>query len=172
MRKALVLALTAFSIVGFNVSEVSASNAGRSAPLAYQLFCLKSPNECRGSSRKDVILTSSAWAKLDRVNRAVNAKIRPRSDSSVDAWTVGAASGDCEDFALTKRRHLIQLGFPSSALRMAVVRTRRGEGHAVLVVRTTKGDRILDNRTNSIKSWQQSDLRLITIASSDPLKWR
>lgn len=172
MRTALVLALTVCSISFANISEAAASTSGRSAPLAYQLFCLKSPADCRGGGRQHVDLSTKTLAKLNSVNRAVNSKMRARNDGSADSWTIGATSGDCEDFALSKRRRLIQLGLPSSALRMAVVRTRRGEGHAVLVVRTSKGDRILDNRTNSIKSWHQSDLRLVSMATANPLKWR
>ena len=72
---------------------------------------------------------------------------------------------------MSKRKALIAAGFPASALRLAVVKTRQGEGHAVLVVKTDKGDRILDNRTNAIRAWKQSDLRPIKIAGANPLSW-
>lgn len=172
MNRTLVLALAACLTASIGISEAAAASSGRSAPLAYQLFCLKSPDHCRAGSRQQVDLTSKTMAKLHRVNRSVNGAIRARNDRGADTWSIGASSGDCEDYALTKRRHLIQLGIPSGALRMAVVRTRRGEGHAVLVVRTTQGDRILDNRTNSIKSWRQTDLQLVSMATSNPLKWQ
>ncbi|WP_353646645.1 transglutaminase-like cysteine peptidase [Mesorhizobium sp. WSM2239] len=151
-------------------SEVRFNSRGK-APLAYQLFCLKSPRECRGGGKASVHLTPQLLSKLDLVNRSVNRAIRPRNDFQADTWSLSPASGDCEDYALTKRQRLLKLGVPASALRLAVARTGRGEGHAVLVVRTSSGDRILDNRTNLIRNWHQTDLRLVKMAGANPLKW-
>ena len=99
----------------------------------------------------------------------------PVEDASTDAgdvWQVGVAAGDCEEFALTKRRNLIALGWPSRALRIAVARTGSGEGHAVLVVKSSRGDLVLDNRTDEIKPWTQTDLRWVKIQSGDnPRLW-
>ena len=58
------------------------------------------------------------------------------------------------------------------ALRMAVVRTSKGEGHAVLVVKTSKGDLVLDNIKKTIVSRQQTDYRWIAIASQNPSAWQ
>lgn len=146
-------------------------NRRAKAPLAYQLFCLKSPNECRGGGKKSIHLTPQLLSKLDAVNRSVNRAIRPRNDFRADTWSLNPANGDCEDYALTKRKRLLKLGFPASALRLAVARTGRGEGHAVLVVRTSAGDRVLDNRTNSIRDWHQTDLSLVKMAGANPLRW-
>ncbi len=44
--------------------------------------------------------------------------------------------GDCEDYALLKRKMLMQAGWPREALLMTVVRDKKGEGHAVLTVKT------------------------------------
>ncbi|MNL69638.1 hypothetical protein D3C87_1945270 [compost metagenome] len=55
---------------------------------------------------------------------------------------------------------------------MAVARTRSGEGHAVLVVKTSKGDLVLDNRSSAIKPWRSTDLRWVKIQSGDnPKRW-
>ena len=87
-------------------------------------------------------------------------------------WNVGTTSGDCEDFALTKRRALIRAGIPASSLLMAVARTRYGEGHAVLVARTTAGDFVLDNRGNALREWHRTDLSWLKIASAEnPRIW-
>lgn len=51
-----------------------------------------------------------------------------------DDWQEGQATGDCEDFALTKRSALIAAGMPADKLRVLVLRNRSG-GHAVLAVR-------------------------------------
>ena len=41
---------------------------------------------------------------------------------------------------------LIQAGWPREALLITVVRDKKGEGHAVLTVKTDKGEFILDNQ--------------------------
>ncbi len=61
--------------------------------------------------------------------------------------------GDCEDYVLEKRRRLHALGIPLSNLLITVVRKPDGEGHAVLTVRTTEGDLILDNLSDEVKLW-------------------
>ena len=44
--------------------------------------------------------------------------------------------GDCEDYVLLKRRMLMQAGWPREALLITVVRDKKGDGHAVLTVKT------------------------------------
>ncbi|NBN63011.1 hypothetical protein GWI72_09915 [Microvirga tunisiensis] len=143
------------------------------APKAYLVFCIRNPGECRGDrSSVDVVSYSPQLvAKLNRVNNQVNRSITWVKESG-DSWKVGGRTGDCEDFALTKRSQLIKLGVPAGALRMAVVRTREGEGHAVLVVKTTKGELVLDNIKKTIVSRQQTDYRWIAIASQNPGAWQ
>ena len=154
-----------------NAAGKYGSNRANAAPLAYQLYCLKNPRECKGGGRKTIHVAAGTMSKLSSVNRAVNRSIRARNDSKADVWSSNVSVGDCEDYALTKRRRLLEMGFPAAALRMAIARTSTGEGHAVLVVRTDKGDRVLDNRTDSIMGWNQSGLRLVKMAGPDPLRW-
>jgi predicted transglutaminase-like cysteine proteinase len=59
--------------------------------------------------------------------------------------------GDCEDFALLKRKLLVEGGWPPSTLLVTAVQTAQGEPHAVLVVRTNRGDYALDNKTDAIR---------------------
>jgi predicted transglutaminase-like cysteine proteinase len=56
---------------------------------------------------------------------------------------------------LMKRQALARLGWPPSALLVTVVRDRRGQGHAILTVRTDQGDLILDNLNSNVVSWRQ-----------------
>lgn len=140
------------------------------APLAYQLFCLKNRNECKGGGAGQVRLSAQLMNKLVSVNQSVNASMRFTSDRK-EAWTVGASRGDCEDFALTKRSRLIRLGVPAGALRIAVARNSKGEGHAVLVVKTSSGDLVLDNARHTIIKRHQTGYRWIAMASSDPSRW-
>lgn len=144
------------------------------APFAFVKFCKNNPADCtRGAGAATIALDAVRERELRRVNATVNRSIRAVNDSDGrDVWQAGVASGDCEDFALTKRRKLISLGWSPRALRMAVVRTRSGEGHAVLVVKTSRGDLVLDNRTGIIKPWRQTDLSWVKIQSGDnPRLW-
>lgn len=144
------------------------------APFAHVRFCVQNPSQCSaGGGASVMVMTSYREAQLRRINAQVNGTIRPTNEATnTDVWQIGANAGDCEDFALTKRQRLIAAGWSPRALRMAVVRTRSGEGHAVLVVKTNQGDLVLDNRTGAIKPWKNTDLRWVKIQSSDnPKRW-
>ena len=58
--------------------------------------------------------------------------------------------GDCEDYVLLKRKLLMQAGWPREALLITVVRDKKGDGHAVLTVKTDRGEYILDNQTGDL----------------------
>jgi predicted transglutaminase-like cysteine proteinase len=80
--------------------------------------------------------------------------------------------GDCEDYALQKRKLLMQAGWPREALLMTVVRDHNGNGHAVLTVKTDRGEYILDNQTNDILLWADTGYRFVKRQSqSDPNVW-
>lgn len=146
-------------------------------PFAHILFCARNPSECQDNHGASVVLlTPERLKELSTLNRKINRAIRGRNDSDAsmngDLWQVNVKSGDCEDFALTKRSRLISIGWSSRALRIATAVTRSGEGHAVLIVRTDRGDLVLDNRFNTIKNFDKTDLRLEMIQSeADPLVW-
>jgi Predicted periplasmic protein len=144
------------------------------APLGFVNYCVKNSDDCRPSQGPDVVpLTYAKLRELRQVNFQINRAIAPMNDSEgTDEWRADAASGDCEDYALAKRRALIRKGWPANSIRLAVTYTPDNIGHAVLVVRTTGGDMVLDNRTNSVLEWQQTDLRWVMIQSgSNPLYW-
>lgn len=146
-------------------------------PFAQVLFCAQNPAECRDNNGVSVVsLTDDEMLQLKDVNTSVNRTIIGRNDPgnelNGDVWKVNVRSGDCEDFALTKRSKLISMGWSSRALRIATAYTPSGEGHAVLVVRTDQGDLVLDNRKSSIKNWRDTDLRWDKIQSgTDPYVW-
>lgn len=60
---------------------------------------------------------------------------------------------DCEDFALEKRQALISAGVPETALYLAVAATERIGLHAVLIISTVEGDFVLDNLTDWLLPW-------------------
>lgn len=145
------------------------------APFAHVMFCARYPDECTvHGEASEISLSPFADKQLQAVNSSVNRSIRPvdeRPDQG-DVWEVNVKSGDCEDFALTKRDHLIAMGWSSKALRIAVTKTPSGKGHAVLVVKTDRGDLVLDNRTNAIRDWKDAELRWLMIQSGeDPRIW-
>ncbi|RWX75762.1 hypothetical protein EPK99_18940 [Neorhizobium lilium] len=144
------------------------------APFAFVKFCVANASDCADAhGDASVSLTSGLMRQLRQVNAQVNRSIEPQYDNDGDdEWQADVAAGDCEDFALTKRRRLIELGWSPNALRMAIAYTPNNNGHAVLVVSTSKGDLVLDNRSNSIRNWRDTDLRWVMIQSSvNPLYW-
>lgn len=103
-------------------------------------------------------MDESLWARLRSVNDLVNAATTPKADREhygrAEYWSIVTDGfGDCEDYAVTKRKNLIDQGIPSRSLRIAIVRTPRGEPHAVLTVATDQGDYVLDNLQSAILPW-------------------
>ncbi|WP_182422188.1 transglutaminase-like cysteine peptidase [Aureimonas sp. ME7] len=147
------------------------------APFAHVVFCKSYPAECRTDGRGSgpVRLTAELKALLNEVNLRVNRSIRPVAEGSGpldDVWLLSPEGGDCDDYAVTKRRELARAGLPVSALQLRVVQTPAGEGHAVLAVRTDRGDMILDNLTGRILEWSDTRLTLVKFQSAtDPRRW-
>ncbi len=146
------------------------------APFASVVFCTQYPEECRAPRSRnyglEIRLTPTRLSELQDVNLSVNKRIRPVEDVS-DTWSLEPVSGDCEDYAISKRHELIARGWPSQTLRLAVVYTPFGEGHMVLVVKTDKGDMVLDNRNSAIRPWNKTGLRWVMIQSPvNPARWR
>jgi len=46
-----------------------------------------------------------------------------------------------------------------------------GEGHAVLMVRTDRGDLILDNKTNAVLPWQRTGYSFVKREGQDGKAW-
>jgi predicted transglutaminase-like cysteine proteinase len=180
MMRKLVFALAAFATMATSAGAISLGSTralkprtspSLAAPVGYQIFCIKFKDQCQGGGASSISYTSSTASVMGRVNDSVNHAMRYRSDSSED-WRVGVSAGDCEDFALTKRSHLVRAGLPAGALRMATARTAKGEFHAVLIVKTDKGDLVLDNIRKTIVPRGQSGYRYLKIATSNPAVWQ
>jgi hypothetical protein len=67
------------------------------------------------------------------------------ADTHTFIFKNGLVCHQCEDFALTKAKKLLDMGYPASALHIEVGTIPGGEGHAWLVVQTDQGDYALDN---------------------------
>jgi predicted transglutaminase-like cysteine proteinase len=149
------------------------------APIGWTEFCIEYDPECktRVSAPRDVVLSSQAWKDLQRINLWVNTHVKPMTDMEhwgvVERWNYpDDGYGDCEDYALQKRKMLMQAGWPREALLMTVVRDQHGDGHAVLTVKTDKGEYVLDNQTDEISLWSETGYRFVKRQSqSDPNVW-
>jgi predicted transglutaminase-like cysteine proteinase len=152
--------------------------SGARPVAAWTAMCARMPAECAVNVAEPAAITlnSALWRTLTSVNRRVNARIRPITDVAhwgvIDRWEYpDDGFGDCEDYQLLKRRMLIERGIPRRALRMTVVIDDIGEGHAVLMVRTTRGDLILDNKTNAILSAARTGYTFVKREGQDGPAW-
>ena len=147
-------------------------------PMGHTLFCLKYPADCRVQATMQeagpIILTDTRRAELVRVNAAVNSAIKPVDVPGViaDKWLIAPKSGDCNDYAVTKRHRLLALGWPSRDLLLAEVVTTWGEHHLVLVVRTDKGDLVADSLHKRIRNWADTPYRWVRVETpKNPKFW-
>jgi predicted transglutaminase-like cysteine proteinase len=148
-------------------------------PIGWVEFCIRYKPECntKPSAARDVVLTSKAWEDMAKVNSWANDNIQPITDLEhwgvVEQWDYpDDGKGDCEDYVLLKRRMLMQAGWPREALLITVVRDKRGDGHAVLTVKTNRGEFILDNQESQILAWNKTGYKFVKRQSqSDPNIW-
>ena len=133
-----------------------------SQPIGHYDFCRVYRDECNKISGDHAALhlTPASWNTILNVNSTVNMVIQPKSDLDIygkeEVWTFPDRYGDCEDYVLLKRQLLINEGMSASNVLITVVRKPDGEGHAVLTVRTDRGDFILDNLTSKVMLWKDT----------------
>lgn len=143
-----------------------------SQPIGHFEFCKNNPSECSISLRDNgpEKMTGALWLELGEINLAVNQAVKPMNDVDIygkdEVWAYPNGVGDCEDYVLEKRRELAAKGVSLSNLLITVVRKSDGEGHAVLTVRTDKGDFILDNLSDNVKVWSETDYHYLKRQSS------
>lgn len=179
---ALALSLAPNGVSAEDRTERTAHLSGQgaaTAPIGWRQFCLDFPIDCRARPARveTAKLTRAVWTDLLSVNRRVNHSIAPITDMQQygveERWTYPVSGkGDCEDYAILKKQMLIRAGLPASAVLLTVVRDLRGDGHAVLTVRTDRGDYILDNETDEIRLWHETGYRFVKRQSEeDPSRW-
>ncbi len=152
---------------------------GAARPLAAWIeFCQRYRAECAVDLREPeaIALTAEVWALVGGVNRGVNHAIQAVTDEAhwgvPDRWDLAEdGMGDCEDFQLLKRHRLVAAGLPRRAMRMTVVLDDQNEGHAVLMLRTDRGDLVLDNKTDAILPWHRTGYTYIKRESAEAVAW-
>jgi len=148
-------------------------------PYGWVDFCNRYQNECHPGvlPPADLELTSKSWTAIRRVNSLVNGFLKPMSDLDhwgvVDRWDIPTDGyGDCEDYVLLKRKLLMEEGLPRQALLVTVVKDERGDGHAVLTVKTDRGEFVLDNMRESVLPWAELPYRFVKRQSqTDENEW-
>jgi predicted transglutaminase-like cysteine proteinase len=175
---ATILSVSATNAANAQLLYVSTGDAAQ-PPIGWVEFCTDLPQECQvePTQARDVVLSAKEWKGLVRINKWANENIKPMTDlehyGMVEKWSYpDDGYGDCEDYALLKRRMLIESGWPREALLMTVVRDKRGDGHAVLTVKTDRGEFILDNQNPDIVLWSETGYRFVKRQSqTDPNTW-
>jgi predicted transglutaminase-like cysteine proteinase len=148
------------------------------ATHAWIIFCESRPDECRVdvSQPARISLNSQVWTTLTQINERVNASILAVTDQDhwgvLDRWDFpDDGLGDCEDIQLLKRKLLVEAGLSHRAMRMAAVIDEQGQGHAVLMVLTDRGDLILDNKRNVILPWRRTGYAFIKREGTNSKAW-
>jgi predicted transglutaminase-like cysteine proteinase len=149
------------------------------APVAHVRFCIQYPWDC-DVHRKwlppyNVKLTPERLRELVEIDQDVNRSIVPHPNQDgvlAERWLLSPMSGECHDYAVTKRHEILVRGWPSRALLLAEVETRGGERHLVLVVRVEDSDLVLDNLSAYIRPWTRTPYQWVRIQSPDnPVFW-
>ena len=156
--------LSAASVQAENKGSPAMATGGiTSQPIGHYEFCQKYQSECDSRSKltPPPRVTEYGWNVIREVNKDINSRIIAMTDQEVygkdEVWEYPKTAGDCEDFVLLKRKTLIERGFAVSDLLITVVRKPDGEGHAVLTLRTNNGDFILDNLSDDVKLWTDTN---------------
>jgi predicted transglutaminase-like cysteine proteinase len=159
--------------VDFNNPAFAPGGAATSIPVGHYEFCRTAPGECAANPvvAGAVVLTDENWQQLVDINNAINVAVAPLSDADqyqmAERWVYPTTAGDCEDYVLAKRRALAEQGWPISTLLIAVVQQYSGEGHAVLMARTDRGDVVLDNQDGDIHLWNETPYTYIKRQSQE-----
>ena len=141
-------------------------------PIGHYEFCKLNASECGPNGRDDgpLRLTQENWKTILNVNYAANTEFAPMTDMEIygveEKWAYPEYAADCEDYVLIKRKRLMEAGISPANLLITVVLQPNGEGHAVLTVRTDRGDFVLDNMRNKVLLWSQTEYRYLKRQSS------
>jgi predicted transglutaminase-like cysteine proteinase len=154
------------------------------SPYGWQHFCAAQPAECEAAPLvpRLVALTAQSWVELNHINTIVNREVAPISDEDhyriyeqdiLNWWTYpDDGMGNCNDYVLMKRKLLIEAGWPKASLLMTVVVDHHGDGHLILMVRTDRGDLMLDNMREDIVTWDRTGYRFVKRQSAlNPNDW-
>lgn len=173
-----LLVMVAYPAAGSAANMSMKTGRVTSQPIGHYEFCKQFNAECKpvkGSGAAPRV-TDYGWDVIREINHAVNFSVMPKTDLELfgkeEVWTYPDIAGDCEDYVLLKRHMLMERGFSAADVLITVVRKPDGEGHAVLTLRTSEGDFVLDNLEDEIKHWRQTPYRYLKRqASTNSGRW-
>ncbi|WEZ84506.1 transglutaminase-like cysteine peptidase [Rhizobium sp. 32-5/1] len=142
---------------------VEAARFSERAKFSRQLFCLQMGNDCRTGGKNVVAYTNKLRTVPASVNRTVNLAV-PAIRAQRELLSFSPLPGPSEDYVMLKRSQLIKAGVPASSMRIANVTRPYGRRHSVLVVATTNGDFVLDNRQQAIVKRNNSGYSFVSLA--------
>jgi predicted transglutaminase-like cysteine proteinase len=146
-------------------------------PVGYVDFYQNFGDQCVARGPDGALdLTEASWRDLQDVNFTVNHGVSPVTDLQYyhrdEYWTLPEHYGDCEDYVLLKRKLLVERGWSTGDLLISVVFDELGDGHAVLLARTNRGDFVLDNKTDKVSRWYETAYHFVKRQSvGDPNRW-
>lgn len=136
-----------------------------SQPIGAYDFCREAPANCPSVSALNARFKTSA-GKVDEialltVNAEVNRSFTAMLDKDIygveEKWAYPDAAADCEDYALEKRKRLLEMGMPAQNMAIAVVQQQSGDGHAILLAKVGGKIYQLDNLDDGIHSYENND---------------
>ncbi len=148
-----------------------------SAPAGAAGLCGRYPWACKTTQAAAMRVSDSQLTYAVQLNRQINGSVRSVSDQAqygvVEHWALPTArGGDCEDFALLKKKRLIEAGLNPQMLLVATVLDRQRNAHAVLVLRTAHGDLVLDNLRDDVLHWRQTGYTFLRMQDpANPGRW-
>ena len=160
--------------------DISRARRRHQAPERLAAILLRNPGRVPPGAEepRDVVLTPDLLQQLFSINSYVNDRVKWTSDAELygktEHWAYPLDRGDCEDIVLLKRRLLANAGWPIGTLLITTVEDpdAKNERHAVLTVRTDRGELILDNQTPEILFWYETNYRyLMRQSPADPNVW-
>jgi predicted transglutaminase-like cysteine proteinase len=158
---ALLLGAVANTAYAFSANMMTLGRTN--PPIGHYQFCQQYPDQCQsnGTDPGPLQLTEARWKAILQVNYTVNSSVEPETDEQIygveEKWAYPSTVGDCEDYVLLKRKRLMDKGFSPADLLITVVLQPNGDGHAVLTVRTDRGDFVLDNMRNKVLLWSDTE---------------
>ena len=178
--------LFALMLAAFVVLPAPAVSSGRDswlesvrdadAPDGFAGVCARYRWACARGGAK-AAAGQDTLAIAEKVNLSINRRTREISDEAQyrqrEYWALPTSrGGDCEDFALAKKQALIAKGVAPEQLLIATVLDRKKNPHAVLVLRSDKGDFVLDNLTNRILGWRKTGYTFLRMQNpASPDRW-
>lgn len=160
--------------------ETMREGGGVRPPAGYERFCAADRTYCRAPALRDpgavVTVDDQLMAQLDAFNRGINAAYTPGEDMQLygvaDHWTLPSTHADCEDYVLAKQSALIAAGWPPEAVLIGVVVGELSPFHAVLILRTSRGELVLDNMRDEILDWRDTGYTWVIRQSTQrPERW-